>query len=86
MIFSSEVFILSFLPIVYVLNCIIPKKCSNVLLFVASILFYAYSSDYFLIVLVFSYGCHVVNFRKKSLCGSGKCVEFVLILNEGMNA
>lgn len=54
MVFDSAVFLLTFLPIVYVLNRIIPKKFSNLFLVLASLAFYTAASQYYLIILIFS--------------------------------
>lgn len=54
MVFDSAVFLLTFLPIVYVINRIIPKKFSNVFLVLASLVFYSTASQYYLIILFFS--------------------------------
>lgn len=47
MVFSSAVFLLIFLPIVFFLNCIVKKEYSNLLLLTASFIFYAWGEPYF---------------------------------------
>lgn len=52
MVFSSAVFLWLFLPIVFILNLILPKKCSNIFLLVASLVFYAWGEPYFVFLML----------------------------------
>ena len=54
MVFSSPVFIFLFLPIVYLSNLVIPKRFSNVLLLVFSLLFYAWGEPLYLFLMILS--------------------------------
>lgn len=54
MVFSSPVFIFLFLPIVYLSNLLIPKRFSNVLLLVFSLLFYAWGEPLYLFLMIIS--------------------------------
>ncbi len=56
MVFSSQIFIFLFLPVVLTLYLIIPKKFRNTLLLIISLIFYAWSDWAFLIVLLFYIG------------------------------
>ena len=52
MVFSSAIFLLAFLPIVFVVNSILPHKWSNVFLLVASLFFYAWGEPVYCILMV----------------------------------
>lgn len=52
MVFSSAIFLQMFLPITFILNWIIPRKCSNILLLIASIIFYAWGEPKFVFLMV----------------------------------
>ena len=54
MVFSSSVFLLLFLPLVFVLNYLIKNEYSNALLMAASILFYAWGEPYLVLLMVLS--------------------------------
>ena len=54
MVFSSAVFIWLFLPIVFVINLILPKKCSNVFLLLASLFFYAWGEPVNVLLMLFT--------------------------------
>lgn len=54
MVFSSAVFIWIFLPIVFLLNLILPKKCSNIFLLFASLFFYAWGEPVNVVLMVFT--------------------------------
>ena len=54
MVFSSSVFLLLFLPIVFVANCLIKKKYSNLLLLLASLVFYAWGEPILVLLMIFS--------------------------------
>lgn len=64
MVFSSAVFLLIFLPIVFVGNLLIWKKLSNAFLLFASLVFYAWGEPYLVLLLVASilvnWGCGLV--------------------------
>ena len=52
MVFSSAIFLQMFLPITFILNWIIPQKCSNILLLIASMIFYAWGEPKFVFLMV----------------------------------
>jgi alginate O-acetyltransferase complex protein AlgI len=54
MVFSSAIFLFAFLPIVFILNCFIKDKYSNVLLLIASLLFYAWGEPTKVFLMMFS--------------------------------
>lgn len=55
MVFSSLVFISVFLPVVFILYTVIPgRKLKNVLLIIASLLFYAYGEPVYVLVMICS--------------------------------
>lgn len=54
MVFSSSVFLLLFLPTVFILNFFIDKKYSNLLLVLASLFFYAWGEPILVLVMCFS--------------------------------
>jgi len=60
MVFSSPVFVFLFLPIVYLINLVLPAKLSNVFLLFASLLFYAWGEPIYVFLMVFS---GFVNYR-----------------------
>lgn len=50
MVFSSAVFLLMFLPLVFVGNTLIKKEFSNYFLLLASLIFYAWGEPYLVIL------------------------------------
>lgn len=54
MVFSSPVFVFLFLPIVYISNLLIPKRFSNGLLLLFSLLFYAWGEPIYLFLMILS--------------------------------
>jgi alginate O-acetyltransferase complex protein AlgI len=54
MVFSSAVFLLMFLPVVFILNYFIRKEYSNVLLLIASLIFYAWGEPYLVFLMILS--------------------------------
>ncbi len=54
MVFSSAIFILLFLPIVFILNWIFRKKGSNILLLIASLVFYAWGEPVMVLLMIAS--------------------------------
>lgn len=59
MVFSSNVFLLYFLPLFLVCYFVLPKVCRNVVLLLFSILFYAYGAPDFVLLLI---GSTIANF------------------------
>ncbi len=54
MVFSSPVFIFLFLPMVYLINLVIPKRYSNIFLLLFSLIFYAWGEPLYVFLMVFS--------------------------------
>ncbi len=54
MVFSSPTFLFLFLPVVYLLNLVAPKRLRNPLLMVASLLFYGWGEPVFVLVMIAS--------------------------------
>lgn len=54
MVFSSTVFVLVFLPLVFVLNYFIQDRYSNGLLLLASLVFYAWGEPVMVLLMLFS--------------------------------
>lgn len=54
MVFSSAIFLLMFLPVVFILNYFCKKEYSNSLLLIASLIFYAWGEPYLVILMLFS--------------------------------
>lgn len=59
MVFSSAIFLLMFLPIVFWLNYFIKNEYSNCLLLIASLFFYAWGEPYLILLMITSI---VINF------------------------
>ena len=54
MVFSSLLFLFRYLPVVFILYFILPKKCRNLLLFIASLIFYAWGEPVYVVIMLFS--------------------------------
>ena len=54
MVFSSAFFLLLFLPVVFILNFFCKKEYSNVLLLIASLIFYAWGEPYLVLLMIVS--------------------------------
>ena len=55
MVFSSMTFLCVFLPIVFLVNCILPSiKIKNIFLVFASVLFYAYGEPVYVLLMLAS--------------------------------
>lgn len=52
MVFSSALFLFLFLPVVLLLYYLLPKKCQNAILLIASILFYTWGEPRFILILL----------------------------------
>lgn len=71
MVFSSLPFLFRFLPIVFLLYFILPQKLRNLLLLLASLLFYAWGEPAYLFLMIFSttfayaHGRIIHHFREK---------------------
>ena len=54
MIFSSVFFIFVFLPVVLLAYFLVPKKFKNVVILIASLIFYAWGEPIYIVLMVFS--------------------------------
>ena len=54
MLFTSLEFLLFFLPIVVAVNILLPRKCQNIWLFIASVFFYAWGEPTFVVIMLAS--------------------------------
>jgi alginate O-acetyltransferase complex protein AlgI len=54
MVFSSPIFVFLFLPIVYLINLVIPKKFSNLFLLMLSLVFYAWGEPVYVLLMIVS--------------------------------
>lgn len=88
MVFSSTEFLCAFLPAVLLLYYLCPRKLRNTLLFVASLLFYAYGEWRYIFIMLFSTffdyanGLLIERFRKT---GKTALCRLVLILSLVIN-
>ncbi len=89
MIFSSLEFLCVFLPVVFVLYCIIPSiKAKNAILILASLLFYAYGEPVYIILMIVSSLMNYIMARLIAGNNKGKKVFLIVavFLNLGMLA
>ena len=54
MVFSSITFLFLFLPIVLAVYYIVPEKAKNIILLIASILFYAWGEPVYIVLMLLS--------------------------------
>ncbi len=80
MVFSSLLFLFRYLPIVLALYFILPKKFRNALLFLASLVFYAWGEPVYVVLMLFStvvdytHGIMVAKFKSQGKIGAAKIV------------
>lgn len=80
MVFSSAIFLFIFLPVVFVLYRIIPGiKAKNVLLLIASIIFFAFGQLQYLPIIIFSIICNYVFGRLIASAKKGKATDKILV-------
>ena len=53
MIFSSVFFIFVFLPVVLLAYFLVPKKLKNVVILIASLIFYAWGEPIYIVLMIF---------------------------------
>lgn len=88
MVFSSFVFLLLFLPITLALYYLAPKKAKNGILFIASLVFYAWGEPIYILIMLFSTvfdycnGLALERLEKKNKNGARKGI---LILSVAVN-
>ena len=54
MVFSSIVFLFTFLPVVLILYFLVPKAAKNVILLIASLIFYAWGEPVYVFLMLLS--------------------------------
>ena len=88
MVFSSSVFLLLFLPVVFAANCLIKKKYSNLLLLFASLVFYAWGEPVLVLLMIVSiminWGTGLLlsklnGLAKKSVLGIGVVCDLAIL-------
>lgn len=73
MVFSSLLFLFRFLPAVLAAYYILPKKCRNLILFISSLIFYAWGEPVYVVLILFSTvtdyfaGMAVSHYKEKGL-------------------
>lgn len=90
MVFSSNVFLLYFMPVFFLVYFLLPKKARNYFLLLASLIFYAYGAPEFIIQLIVSLVANFYLVRwmnrvekpglKKLLCGISIAIPLGLLL------
>ena len=90
MVFSSNVFLLYFMPVFFLVYFLLPKKARNYFLLLASLIFYAYGAPEFIIQLIVSLVANFYLVRwmnrvekpglKKLLCGISIVIPLGLLL------
>ena len=88
MVFSSLLFLFRYLPIVLAIYFILPKKFRNALLFVASLVFYAWGEPVYVVLMLFStvvdysHGIFVAYFKSQGKIGAARiAVASSMIIN-----
>ena len=89
MLFSSNTFLFGFLPAVVVLYYLCPRRCRNVLLLVASLIFYGWGEPKYVLLMLVSillnYFCGLAAARQQSRQRStGGVLVLGVVLNLGM--
>lgn len=91
MVFSSLLFMFRFLPIVLILYFLAPKKLKNGILFLASLVFYAWGEPVYVLLMLFStvvdyfHGYMTARFKEQGKMGLAKLmVLFSMIVNLGL--
>ena len=91
MVFSSQIFIFAFLPIVLMIYFLLGKKLKNLFLLLASLVFYAWTGPKYILLLVFSilinyiYGIIISNYKSKNNIKLAKLyLIFGVIINLAM--
>ena len=80
MIFSSLLFLFRFLPIVLLLYFVAPKRFRNAILFISSLIFYAWGEPVYVVLMLFStlvdftHGAWVYKFKERGEMKKAKLV------------
>jgi alginate O-acetyltransferase complex protein AlgI len=82
MVFASLLFIAIFLPAVLILYFVAPRKLRNLVLFLTSLVFYAWGEPVYIVLMLFStlvdytHGMLVHYFKTRNRMFAAKCVVF----------
>lgn len=82
MVFSSLIFLFVFLPSVLVVYYLCPKNIRNLVLFIASLIFYAWGEPVYITIMLFSTVFDYINgllIEKFRLSGQAKKTKIILI-------
>lgn len=86
MVFSSELFLFIFLPLVFVLYRLIPRhRAKNVLLTIVSLVFYAWGQPVYVLLLLFSVTCNYLAGRMIMSGGTAGYKKSVLVVSVAVN-
>ena len=83
MLFSSLVFLFTFLPITLLVYYLVPRKVKNVVLLIASLIFYAWGEPVYVLIMLFSIvfdyanGRLIEHFKNKNCPGKAKAALIV---------
>jgi alginate O-acetyltransferase complex protein AlgI len=87
MVFSSLVFICIFLPIIFIAHSLIPSiKIRNILLIIASLLFYSYGEPVYVVLMLFSTTLNYFFGRALGANKSRAILALAVVVNLGMLA
>ena len=81
MVFSSNVFLFAFIPVVFALYFIVPKKFKNAVLFIVSLFFYAWGEPKYILLMLASITAAYVTglFADKEKYGKSKALTATVI-------
>ena len=83
MVFSSIVFLCAFLPVTFILYCLVPNlKVRNGILLLASLAFYAYGEPVYVLIMIAS---SLINYTSAVLIAGQKNKKFFLIVSVILN-
>ena len=78
MIFSSLFFLIIFLPVLLLIYCVVPEKVRNVVLLIASLIFYAFGEPKYVLIML---GSIIFNYIMGLLIHGSKIPKLFLILD-----
>ncbi len=91
MVFSSLVFLFRYLPLVLLLYFLVPKGVKNLILFISSLIFYAWGEPVYVVLMLFStvvdytHGLLVDNYKRKGKIGAAKAALISsIVINLGL--
>ncbi len=83
MVFSSATFVLIFLPIVFLVNRLLPRAWQNVFLVLASLVFYGWGEPIYILIMILS---SVINYFLAKRMTSRLMLVLAIVFNIGMLA